>query len=344
MAEPGKVDIRSLIIGLLLGIVILLAVVVVRSHHRGHHGRHHGPEGAAAEQNHRDDVAVGTTGESAPAEHFLQEQIVARALEKNVQSLMSDIIGAHRSTVRIDVDLLFTSKKTQRHTVDPDNPRVVLNEETSESLSAETGTQESAVRSYGTNRTMEELVETGGVIGKLTMAFSVDATKVSPVAGHPGQYEEIERSAEEIEKLRQLAEKAVGFDAERGDEITVFALRFDKSQLIQAREEAVAGERKEFWTGVAINTSKIVFILIALLVARRVWRGNQSSTLLAFLSQPDSVTGLLIAGGLFLCAWALRLWGNSLSFPELMALPGLFFLIVGATRLYRFVCEPSEAG
>ena len=79
------------------------------------------------------------------------------------------------------------------------------------------------------------------------MTFTVDATKVVPEG--EGHFIETERTPEEIGKLRKLAEKTAGFDAGRGDEISVVAMRFDKSQQLQAREEAVAEERKLFWTG-----------------------------------------------------------------------------------------------
>ena len=42
----------------------------------------------------------------------------------------------------------------------------------------------------------------------------------------------------------------------------------DKSQEIQARNKVVAEERKEFWTGIAINIAKVLGILAALITLR----------------------------------------------------------------------------
>ncbi len=116
------------------------------------------------------------------------------------------------------------------------------------------------MRNYEVNRVVENIVGSVGVISKMTMALTVDETKVIPVAGEIGRFTEVKREQSEIDKLSDLAREAVGFDEVRGDKVTVFALRFDKSQEVQAKEEAVSEERKEFWTGIAINVAKVLGI------------------------------------------------------------------------------------
>ena len=204
----------------------------------------------------------------AASRQFEQQLMVEKKLERKVQTLLDEVIGQNRSKVRINVNLDFSQKTVQSSNVDPGASQVVISEETSESQSAEQGSEENAVRNYEVNRTVQNTIGSVGQISKLTMALTVDATKVVPVEGQPGQFEEAEREAEEIDQLKQLAEQAVGFDETRGDQVTVFALRFDKSQELQAKEEAVSEERKEFWTGIAINVAKVLGILAALITLR----------------------------------------------------------------------------
>ena len=205
----------------------------------------------------------------AASRQFEQQQQVERVLERKVQTLMDEVIGANRSKVRINVLLDFSQKTTQSSAVVPgEGGQVVLSEETSESQSAEQGTEENAVRNYEVNRVVENIVGSVGIVSKLTMALTVDETKVIPVAGQVGRFTEVKREQEEIDKLSDLAREAVGFDEARGDQVTVFALRFDKSQEVQAKEEAVSEERKEFWTGIAINVAKVLGILAALITLR----------------------------------------------------------------------------
>ena len=99
------------------------------------------------------------------------------------------------------------------------------------------------------------------------MALTIDKTKVVFDAAQ-AKYIEEERTEEEIAKLAGLAKEAVGLDEERGDEITVFAMNFDKTQEIQAKEELEATARQEFWTDIAINVAKILGIIAALITLR----------------------------------------------------------------------------
>lgn len=203
----------------------------------------------------------------AASRQFQQQQQVELVLEKKVQSLLDDVIGTNRSKVRISVALDFSQKTTQESVVNPGATQVVLSEETNESQSAERGSEENAVRNYEVNRTIRNIIGTVGGVSKLSMALTVDATKVIHDP-ETGRFEETERSQEEIDRLSELAKQAVGFDETRGDQLTVFALRFDKSQEIQAREQAATEERKEFLTNIAINVAKVLGILAALITLR----------------------------------------------------------------------------
>lgn len=198
---------------------------------------------------------------------FQQQQQVERVLEKKVQTLLDEVIGKNRSKVRVNVALDFNQQETQESVVDPGASQVVLSEETNESQSAEQGSEENAVRNYEVNRTIRNIIGTVGGVSKITMALTVDATKVTHDP-ETGRFEESDRPQDEINQLAELAQRAVGFDETRGDQITIFALRFDKSQEIQAREQAESEERKEFWTNIAINVAKVLGILAALITLR----------------------------------------------------------------------------
>jgi len=74
---------------------------------------------------------------------------------------------------------------------------------------------------------------------------------------------------------------------------------------------------------------------------RWIWRRGDATGFANFLKETDSQTALLIATGVFLCAYALRMWGDSLSLGELGALPGLFFLLLGLSGLLRSSSSPQ---
>ena len=206
---------------------------------------------------------------TAANKQFRMQQSVERALEQKVQTLMDEVIGTNRSRVRINVDLDFSQQSTQESIVSPGATQVVISEETNEKSSAESGTEEQAVRNYEVNREVRNIIGSVGHVHRLSMALTIDKTKV---VINPGTEEPVEedRPQEEIDNLAQLAMEAVGYDEGRGDQISVFPMTFDKTQDIQARKAQKSLERKEFWTEIAINVAKILGIVAALVVLRYV--------------------------------------------------------------------------
>jgi flagellar M-ring protein FliF len=198
---------------------------------------------------------------------FEMQQQIEKVLENKVQSLMDQVIGTDRSRVRINVQLDFDRMNTQREVFEPGATQVIISEETNETSSAEQGTEENAIRNYEVNRTVQNIVGSVGAVERVSMALTIDKTKVVFDAAQ-AKYIEEERTEEEITKLAGLAKEAVGLDEGRGDEITVFAMNFDKTQEIQAKEELEATARQEFWTDIAINVAKILGIIAALITLR----------------------------------------------------------------------------
>lgn len=197
---------------------------------------------------------------------FEMQQQVEHVLEAKVQTLMDQVIGKDRSRVRVNVTLDFSQRNTESHTVDPGETQAIISEETTNKESAEQGTEEQAIRNYEVSRTIQNIVGSVGAVQRITMALTIDKTKV--VLGQTGEFTEADRSQEEIDKLAGLAREAVGFDPQRGDKVAVYAMTFDKTQEIKAHADAQAAERKEFWTNIAINVAKILGIIAALITLR----------------------------------------------------------------------------
>jgi flagellar M-ring protein FliF len=199
---------------------------------------------------------------------FEMQQQVEKVLEYKVQTLMDQVISKDRSRVRINVVLDFSQRQTQMNTVDPGETQVVISEEVNEKSSAEQGSDEQTIRNYEVNRTVQNVVGSVGTISRLSMALTIDETKLIADPNNPKDYIEERRSPEEIANLKRLAMNAVGFDEKRGDQIEVYAMPFEKTQELQAKEAAEAEQRKEFWTGIAINVAKILGIIAALITLR----------------------------------------------------------------------------
>ena len=204
---------------------------------------------------------------SAANKQFRMQQSVERVLEKKVQSLMDEVIGRDRSRVRVNVELDFSQQESTVTEVNPGQNKIVVSEETNEKNSAEQGSEENAIRNYEVNRTFRRIVGSVGTVKRISMALTVDQTKV---VYNPDTetYDVEDRTQAEIDQLRDLAQAAVGIDATRGDEVSVYSMPFDKSQEIQARKAAEEAATEEFWKNIAINVAKILGIIAALVTLR----------------------------------------------------------------------------
>ena len=83
---------------------------------------------------------------------------------------------------------------------------------------------------YGVSKTVRHLVENPGKVRRLTAAIVVNDRMVhAPAKGAAGQWQS--RTPEELRTLTSLAQAAVGFDAARGDVVSVQDLSFEENRM-----------------------------------------------------------------------------------------------------------------
>ena len=76
---------------------------------------------------------------------------------------------------------------------------------------------------------MTRKVTPAGRIERLSAAILVDDATVKNVQGSKVSYTKKKRTPEELNKIQQLAEAVIGFDAKRGDTISVQDMSFDSN-------------------------------------------------------------------------------------------------------------------
>jgi flagellar M-ring protein FliF len=96
---------------------------------------------------------------------------------------------------------------------------------TSGAQSTQTSTTQSA--QYGVNKVETHTVMPAGRIQRVTAAILVDDSVIRSVVGGKETFKRVKRSPQELEQIQQLAEGVIGFDAKRGDTISVQDLSFD---------------------------------------------------------------------------------------------------------------------
>lgn len=84
---------------------------------------------------------------------------------------------------------------------------------------------------YGVNKVMTRKMTPAGRIERITAAILVDDATVKNTQGGKVTYTKHKRSQEELNKIQQLAQAVIGFDAKRGDTLTVEDMSFDTISL-----------------------------------------------------------------------------------------------------------------
>ncbi len=96
-----------------------------------------------------------------------------------------------------------------------------------ETASPQTAKSESST--YGVSKTVRHMVENPGRVRRLTAAIVVNDREIQPATkNHAAAWQP--RSVDELRNLTALAQAAVGFDASRGDLVTVQDLAFDDNR------------------------------------------------------------------------------------------------------------------
>lgn len=197
---------------------------------------------------------TGTRASMADAERAL-------ALQRSVERLLEARVGRGRAIVEVSLEPERDREVLTERRLDPEG-RVAISTETEErssssrgqaggdvtvasnlpdgeanAASGEQSSQDSETRertNFEVSETQREVLREPGGIRRLTVAVLVDGSyAIQP----DGSQEWIPRPEEELQDLRDLVASAVGFDAERGDEITIKSLEL---QALPIGEEATS--------------------------------------------------------------------------------------------------------
>lgn len=222
---------------------------------------------------------VGATGEDAPGGDAAGR---AQVLKENAERLLAARVGPGRAIVEVSLDLIAETEQISERRIDPQG-RVAISSDTQEKTGrssngeeqgvtvasnlpegdAAAGTtsqsQESETRervNYEVSETTREVARAAGGIRRMTVAVLVDGLHKTDADGNLLQEP---RSDTELQDLRDLVASAVGFDAARGDVLTLKSMDFEPA--------GVAGTMAEVGAALAVPLDLTLMLQMALLAA-----------------------------------------------------------------------------
>lgn len=241
-----------------------------------------------------------TPGGLSTAQMSFQRQ-VEEGYERKLQSLFDQLVGPQKSVIRVTAELDFQKIDIREETFSP-NKDLVRSEQKNLERSTrglEGGNPEarfdlgqgtitppppgkgpppltpptppkpagstvserqSEVRNYELNRVLRQVVDQPGKIKRLSLAVVVDGTYPEKTKAFTP------RAPEELRQFANLAKKAVGFDAERGDQLEITCAPLASQVPEGVGTSATAAGWQEGWRGSLWVGAVILTLLFALMV------------------------------------------------------------------------------
>lgn len=271
-------------------------------------------------------VVLAANDSEALASSQLEDVKTTReqALQQRVNDLLEPLVGRNHVRTEVSVDLDQSREITREEKYDPQSQverskqSQVDNDTTEEARSTEavtvtqniptqpqqqgadnapknatTHTRNGETVNYEISSTRSERVREPGQVERLTVAVAVDGTTDAKGTYHP-------RSQAELDRIAELVRSAVGFDAKRGDEITVETMQFaPPEQIVTEAGELAAPESASSWMTIGAPVALLLVVGGGVLMLRRRRRGGAElapDVSAAALPAPGVAPPLMIAG------------------------------------------------
>lgn len=251
------------------------------------------PDRVTVVDQHAKTLSGGDVGMAAEADGRKSE--VEQRIAKQVKQLVEGVVGAGKARVNITADLELARVTVQQETFDPDG-QVIRSESTSEqnsrdsdnagggqasvaanipnagsdpNASSSTSGSTDSTTNYEISKTVRTEVQEPGTVKRLSVAVAVDGVTAIGKDGKPGAY--TARSAQEMQQIEQLVRSAVGYNADRGDQISVVNVRFPAAADgggVEAASPLMGFDKNDIMRAVELGVLAIVGILMIFFVAR----------------------------------------------------------------------------
>lgn len=224
--------------------------------------------------------------EAAASESELLHRLTRRLeqeIEGRIETMLEPVLGPGKAVARVNLELDFRETQLAQEAFDPAGQVVRSQQHELEEqppLGGVPGAQanipggdaerskeaplkrENRIVNYEIGRTTRQVVEPRGQIRRLSVAVLVD-----------GKYQGdayVSRTPEEMDALRAIVMKAVGFNAERGDQVEVANIPFSTRTQVQERASTDGGVHwvRSPWS-IGVGAGGLLLLLLALGWRRR---------------------------------------------------------------------------
>jgi len=191
-------------------------------------------------------LAAGSDADAGASDDVATKTAAMRA---NIERLLMARVGAGKAVVEVNIDADMNSETTVERVLDPEG-RVAISSDVEESSSSASGSGPQPVTvasnlpdgdvaggdaskssdsvsrervNYEVSEIRRERVKAAGEIRRVSVAVLIDG---NTTVNDAGETVWTERDPAELESLKELVQSAIGYDAARGDVVTISSMQF----------------------------------------------------------------------------------------------------------------------
>lgn len=224
------------------------------------------------------------------------KQKVEEGFEDRIEAVLAKVVGQGKVIARVDATLNQRSSQMTEEEVNPDATALKSQQTETEMLDGarsnptgipgtrsnlpgaeDTGTvgfkqnvnKEHKLSNYEVPKTVRNVREAAGGLERLSVAVLVDGV-IKQTTDKDGNVTETwaPRSPEEMKKFEQVIKGAIGFNAQRGDTVTVENIAFQKEDFSEAEKLLTTLERKKLlqsvmkWLILSLSLGLFFFVVV----------------------------------------------------------------------------------
>ncbi len=228
------------------------------------------------------DNGAGASGSQLQAQTDME-----RKLERQVADMLERVVGSGGVSVKVSALLNLQQVEKTLEQIDPESKVALTENITTETSTGSSGAAGGApgaaanlpggnaqaqalsrnentkktesTATYAVSKTIQKILEPVGTVQKLSVAVLVDGNYKAAEDGTK-TYEP--RSPEELGKLEELVKKAVGFNQDRGDEVKVENIQFNRLNIEDvSQEEFVSATNSSQWKMFLLDYGKLLLVV-----------------------------------------------------------------------------------
>lgn len=215
------------------------------------------------------------------AQYDMQNRVESYLANK-AQTMLDGVLGPGNAIVRVNAQLDFSQVEKTTEAFDPNT--VVLSEQSMQERSSVPGDtsannplRTNSVTNYDVGKTVEKIVGSMGGVKKLSVAILVNGKYTATDKNGERTVEYTPRSEQEISQLTNIVKTAIGFEVNRGDEVSLVNIPFENSDEAFLLKQKPGFRIQDYANKLVILVAMIGAVVVFLSIFNRI-RKREAAT------------------------------------------------------------------